>query len=133
MLTGVLAGDASATIAGYARVGQYINERKLRAVATLGEKRMPQLPDVPTLSEQGVDFKAALWFGLFAPAATPAEYVRKINEAVNKAVFDPATVTAYATASAFARPMSSAEFGALVKRDTGLWRDIVRQANISID
>lgn len=133
MLTGVLTGDASATIAGYAQVQQHIDQKKLRAIATLGEKRMPQLPDVPTLSEQGVDFKAALWFGLFAPAGTPADYVRKMNEAVNKAVLEPATVKVFSAASAYANPMSSADFGALVKRDTGLWREIVRQANISID
>lgn len=133
MLTSVLTGESGATIAGYAQVKQHIDLKKMRAIATLGDKRLPQLPDVPTLAEQGVDFKAAIWFGVFAPAGTPAEFTRKMNEAVNKAAVDPATAKLFDAASFYAKPMSSAEFAGLVKRDTELWRGIVHQANISLD
>ena len=133
MLTAVLTGEASATIAGYAQVQQYIDQKKMRAIATLGEKRLPQLPDVPTLAEQGIDFKATIWFGMFAPAGMPTEYVKKMNDAINKAVVNPASAKLFDAASFYAKPMSSAEFSGLVKRDTELWRNIVRQANISID
>ena len=133
MVSAVITGEASATIAGYSQVHQFIAQKKMRAIAVLGEKRLAQLPDVPTLAEQGVDFKAATWFGMFAPAGTPAEYVMKMNNAINKAAVDPATAKLFDAASFSAKPMSGAEFAGLVKRDTELWRNIVRQANIFLD
>ncbi len=133
MLTALLTGEAGASIAGYSQVKQYMEQKKMRAIATLGDKRLPQLPDVPTLSEQGIDFNAAIWFGMFAPSGTSAEYVRKMNESINKAAVDPATAKLFDAASFYAKPMSSADFTGLVKRDTALWRGIVRQANISLD
>lgn len=133
MLTAVLTGEAGVSAAGYSQVKQYMEQKKMRAIATVGEKRLPQLPDVPTLSEQGVDFNATTWFGMFAPAGTPTEYVRKMNESINKAAVDPATAKLFEAASFYAKPISSAEFTRLVKRDTELWRGVVRQANISLD
>ena len=64
---------------------QYIKTGKLRALATTGAKRMPQLPELPTVSELGYPgYDVGTWFGLWAPAGTPAPVVGKINAAVKQ-------------------------------------------------
>jgi tripartite-type tricarboxylate transporter receptor subunit TctC len=59
---------------------------KLRALAVTSSKRVPQLPDVPTIAETFPGFDAATWFALVAPAATPADVVTRINKETRKIV-----------------------------------------------
>jgi tripartite-type tricarboxylate transporter receptor subunit TctC len=81
-MSGIISGLFSAGAAAVSASGN----GKLRVLAVTGEKRMPQLPDIPTFSESGITmrgFEIGAWFGLVAPAGTPAEIVQKINAALN--------------------------------------------------
>lgn len=69
---------------------QHVRSGKLRAIAVTTAKRSPELPDVPTIAESGVPgYEATSWFGMFAPAATPAPVVAKLNATIVKVLAQP--------------------------------------------
>ncbi len=91
---------------------------KLKALAVGTRTRVPDLPNVPTLEEQGVaDFEAVTPSGLFAPAGTPADVVRTLNGALGKALADPAIAKRLAELGSEIRPTSAAEFDRFMREE----------------
>ena len=133
MVTAVLTAEATGTFAPYAQLKQHIDTGKMRVIAIVGDSRLRQLPDVATLREQGADFKSGSWFGVFAPAATPAPIATRMHDALNRAVVDPAVTKMFEAMAINANPMSQAAFAELLRRDTEAWRAIAQQANVSLD
>ncbi|MEJ8812542.1 tripartite tricarboxylate transporter substrate binding protein [Variovorax ureilyticus] len=86
----LLAGQVDAVASGPATVVQQINAGKLRALAHWGDQPLAALPGVPSLQQAGYDVKFAQWSGLFVPAGTPDEVVRKLRAASAKVAADPA-------------------------------------------
>lgn len=70
---------------------------------------------------------------LFAPAGTPPKLIKQMNDAVNKAVADPAVAKFFDIAAISTRAMSTTEFAGLVKRDTDIWRDIAKRTHVCLD
>ncbi|MBW2149060.1 MAG: hypothetical protein JRI22_18800, partial [Deltaproteobacteria bacterium] len=68
---------------------QYVRTGQLRVLATTGEKRLPTLPDVPTLKEEGIDYTFYFEPSLFGPPGLPTEVIRKLNNAVQKVMQNP--------------------------------------------
>lgn len=86
-VTDVTGGRGHAVIVPTAGVGVYLQEPRLRVIGLTANKRSTLLPQIPTLAESGVQgFVFESWFGLLAPAGTPAPVVEKINAAVNKVI-----------------------------------------------
>jgi tripartite-type tricarboxylate transporter receptor subunit TctC len=86
-VTDVTGGRGHAVIVPTAGVGVYLQEPRLRVIGLTANKRSSLLPQIPTLAESGVQgFVFESWFGLLAPAGTPAPVVEKINAAVNKVI-----------------------------------------------
>jgi tripartite-type tricarboxylate transporter receptor subunit TctC len=85
---------------------------RMRALAVATDKRLPQLPDVPTFGELGVkDMEVSNWFGIVAPKGTPAPIVAKLNQAINRALKEPGLaqrITASGNIVGGAAPRSSA-------------------------
>lgn len=107
---------------------------KMRGMAVLAPSRTPQLPDVPTLSEAGVEQpKAHVWFGLMAPAGTPREIVNKLNTQVNAAMQEPALREQMGTMAMRTRSQSAAEFAAFLRQDREVWRDVVTLSGVTPD
>jgi len=108
---------------------------KLRglAVGTIG--RDPAMPDIPTAHEQGLKgFNCFAWFGLFAPAKTPARIVKRLNEVLNVALSDPTLVERLAATGLRPTPGSTPEsFGAMVKADRANWGPVVKQLGLQMD
>jgi tripartite-type tricarboxylate transporter receptor subunit TctC len=91
---------------------------KLRPLAIAGTKRHPHLPDLPTMAEAGYpDVHMQQWFGLFAPAGTPAPIVQKLNAEFVKALESPAVKDKVLPQGVFVTPTTPEELGAMVKRD----------------
>lgn len=133
LLQSVISGDSTGSIFGYSLVHPHMEQKNMRAIAVMGDKRLPFLPNVPTFAEQGVAMKGTFWYGLFAPAGTPERMVTTMNAAVNRAVkqaldekkLDPQTYTM----KAFSQP----DFAAFVKQETATWGDIARQSGVKLD
>jgi tripartite-type tricarboxylate transporter receptor subunit TctC len=107
---------------------------KFRALAVTSEQRVPALPDVPTVAENGSPgFKAFAWQGVIAPAKTPPEIVARVQKEF-KAVLDLPDVRKALMPFGFNVIASTpAEFAAFIKADVATWTKVVKDANIKAE
>lgn len=104
---------------------------KVRALGITSKNRNPAVPDIPSIAEQGyANFEIGLWFGVWAPAATPPAIVKKINQDINQAMQDPEVKTAYENKGIKATPMSPAEFSKFVREEMSKYQKIAKEAAI---
>jgi tripartite-type tricarboxylate transporter receptor subunit TctC len=133
-LTDLLAGRTQASSAGMPALGAHIRAGKLRAIAVGTQHRIPSLPDVPTVAEMGFkDFETAQWYGMMAPAGTPPEIVKRLQEESYKALRSNSVTERFATDNAVGGGGPSSEFAAFIHREQTIWSDIVKRANIKPD
>lgn len=112
----------------------YVKGAKLRAIGVASPKRSDQLPDVPTLAEQGCKgCEASTFAGVFAPANTPRSVVDRLADAVNKVVASKPVRDRFISLGA--EPMSNKpdEFAKMIKEDVMRWARVVKEANIKIE
>jgi tripartite-type tricarboxylate transporter receptor subunit TctC len=108
-----------------------VKDGKLAALGVSTKARADVLPEVPTLAEQGLkDYDMTLWFGLWAPAGTPASVVHKLNAEVNSIVQQPEVREQFARLGIQPAPMRPEEFARFVRSEIEVYKRIVRQANI---
>lgn len=133
-LTDLLAGRTQASSAGMPALGAHIRAGKLRAIAVGTQHRIPALPDVPTVAEMGYkDFETSQWYGMLAPAGTPPEIVKRLQEESYKALRSSSVTERFATDNAVGGGGPSMEFAAFIHREQEIWSDIVQRANIKPD
>ena len=110
---------------------RFVKEGRLRALAAVSDKRLPWLPDVPTLAEQGVKGVDGQTFtGVLAPAGTPAAVVNRLSELIRKLLQDPAIVQKFYAGGSEARGMTPQDFAAYLQREEATWLPIIKAANI---
>jgi tripartite-type tricarboxylate transporter receptor subunit TctC len=110
----------------------HIREGKLRALATMSERRNGMLPDIPTVAEAGVPgCEAALWTAIVAPANTPAEIVARFNEAVLAAMATPDVQQALKVQGVDPEPGPPQAVAARIAADIVKWREVVAAAKIT--
>ncbi|HYR68125.1 MAG TPA: tripartite tricarboxylate transporter substrate binding protein, partial [Reyranella sp.] len=99
----------------------HIKAGKLRAIAISADKRLPELPDVPTMKESGIkelaDFTYSTYTGLFGPAKMPPAVLAKLNDAMVKVLTDPATIKRFADLTAAAKPSTPQELAAMLDKE----------------
>ena len=112
----------------------HIRAGRLRALAVASDKRLPLLPDVPTVAEAGLaGYEASVWWGLVTPAKTPPEIVRQLNAETNKALANPAIANKLGELGIVVTPATPDQFAAFIKSQTELWSDVVKSAGIKPD
>src|SRR5262245_27569074 len=105
----------------------HVRSGRLRALAVTGPKRSPQLPDLPTVKESGPpDYVVTNYFGMFAPAGTPAAVIAKLNAEIAKAMHAPDVQSTLASEGAEPAPSSPGEFGAFIKSEISRWAAVVK-------
>jgi tripartite-type tricarboxylate transporter receptor subunit TctC len=133
-LQDLLAGRTEASNAGLPALIAHIKSGKLRAIAVGTPKRLAALPDVPTVAEWGYkDFETSQWYGILAPAGTPPEIVRRLQEESLKALKSNAVTERFASDSAVGGGGPSAEFAEFIARQQKIWKEIVLRAGIKPD
>ena len=113
---------------------QHVRAGKLHAIAVTTAKRSPELPNVPTSAEAGVPgYEATSWFGLFAPAATPAPIVAKLNKAIVKVLGQADVKQKIADQGGEIVAETPAQFAAFIKAETVKWGKVVKDSGASVD
>jgi len=130
----LLAGDVHFTFDNLATAAPNIRAGKLKALAVTTDRRSKELPELPTMKEAGMeDFLIATWWGLVAPAGTPAETIQKLNAAFVKAMQNPKTQDRFQTLLVEAVPTSPEQFGKLMAEERARYKDIVAAAGAQVD
>ncbi len=133
-LTDLLAGRLDAASVGAPAVMQFIKAGKLRCIATGTTQRIPQLPDVPTVAEQGYPgFEMTQWYGLMAPASFPAAAADKLAAAAAKAMREKEALDRLANDAAIAVGSTPAEFAAFIAAEQQRWKPVIARAKIKPD
>jgi tripartite-type tricarboxylate transporter receptor subunit TctC len=132
--TAVLSKAVDLTLENIAILGALIRDGKLRALAVANKTRTPLLPDVPTLAEAGVaDAEANTFFGLVAPAGTPAGIIEKLNAAMNEGMQASDTQAKITALGTEAKPGSPADFAAFIAAQHRKWTEVGKAAGVKID
>lgn len=111
----------------------HVQAGKLRAIGVTSPQRLPAVPDVPTLAESGLPgFDVESWFGLMAPAGTPQPVIERLNQALNKALADPALVASYKQSGFYAPqpPNTPDAFAKKIASEIDKWGAVVKRADI---
>jgi len=127
----LVAGNVQMTFEGTTVLLPLIQSGRLRALAVTTPKRIPQLPDVPTMIESGYpNLVTVAWTGLLAPAHTPVAIVAKLNAAINAGLQTPQLTDALSALSAEPMGGRPADFTAQIKSDIGKWSPIIKSLGL---
>jgi tripartite-type tricarboxylate transporter receptor subunit TctC len=133
-LTDLLGGQVQGMLADTPVLLSQIEGGKIRALGAASANRNAALPEVPTLAEQGFpDTSADNWYGLLAPARTPAAVVGKLHDAVATALAAPDIRDRLIRSGAVPASTSSQEFAKLMRDELERWGRVVREKNIRGD
>jgi len=123
----VVAGHVNCYFGNYNEILPHAGSGRVRVLATSGEKRARQLPDVPTVAEQGfAGFRTETWNGFVAPAGTPRDIVERIAREMQVVLKHPDVVKRWQDIGAEASTMTPAEYGAFVKAELEKWSPVVK-------
>jgi tripartite-type tricarboxylate transporter receptor subunit TctC len=133
-LQDVLSGQVQVFITTPPSVMGQVQTNKLKGLAVAGKTRHPGLPGVPTTSEAGLKgFELEAWVGIFAPAATPPDVIKKLSEQIKAALELPDTKTRADKAGIELRYLAPEALAALVKKEDEFWAKTIKSAGIQAD
>ncbi|MGA8886099.1 MAG: tripartite tricarboxylate transporter substrate-binding protein, partial [Pseudolabrys sp.] len=130
----VIGGHIDFMLAALSIVKGNVQAGKLHMIGVGSNHRSSEFPDVPTLSESGAPgFEAKSWFGLVAPAGTPPDVIKKINQDVTRVISDHAFAEKYLAAQGLESITGTPEqFAAFVRAETVRWGKIVKDADVKM-
>ena len=129
----LLSGQVHLYFSPLPQVIQYVRDGRLRALAVTSAKRSEALPDVPALAELVPGYEASGWYGMSAPAGTPAEMIAKLNKEMNAGLADPALKAKLLAVGIEPKPMTPDEFGKFTADEIDKWAKVVKFADIKAD
>jgi len=132
-LTDLIGGQVDATTNGMVATYPHVKSGKIRLLAVTSEKRLPQLPDVPTVGEMIPGFVTGSWQGVLAPAGTPKPIVDKLNAEMAKIIQMPDVQAKLETLGAQPIQMTPDEFGGWLKTQVANWAKVVKDAGIKLE
>jgi tripartite-type tricarboxylate transporter receptor subunit TctC len=133
-LVDALAGTVDLLVSSVPSAAAQIKAGKLRALAVTSAKRSSSFPDVPTVAESGFkDFDVSTWYGVLAPAGTPAPVVATLNAEINKLLAMPDVRAAIQAQGAEPEAMSADKFGNLLRTEYRQWKGIVEASGAKLE
>lgn len=132
-LTDLMGGHVDVAVLSVASVLPQIRTGKLNPVAVSTSNRSPQLPDTPTLQEGGVPgIDASIWVGMFAPAGTPPDVIKKLNAAVNQVLASQDVKDKITAGGVSVVGGKSDDFADFVKKDFARWGAIAKASGVKV-
>jgi tripartite-type tricarboxylate transporter receptor subunit TctC len=133
-VTDLLGGQIDVMFDNMPSAIQHVRNGRLRPLAVTTARRSPELPDVPTVAEAGVPgYEATSWFGMFAPAGTPAPVVARLNAALAKVLADPEVKKKLAEQGAEPYSEKPEQFAEFIRQETAKWSKVVKDSGASVD
>ena len=133
-LTALISGETQMMFGSMTSTLPFVKSGRLRAIAVTGAKRSLAAPEVPTVAEAGLPgFEFDTWYGLFAPAKTPAQVVRQISAEVARILKLPDVKERFDVRGAVARPSTPGEFNQFVRTEFAKLGTVVKAANLKVD
>jgi len=133
-LTDTLAGHVHMNLGSLVQILPHIRSGKLRALGVGGSRRVPALPDVPTIAEAGVaGYEANNWWGVLAPAGIPPAIASRLRQEIAAILESPDTRKRFEVEGGETSRISAAEFGELIAVETVKWTRVVKQAGIKAE
>lgn len=130
----LIAGRVHVTFGDIVATTPHVKAERLRVLGVTSPKRVPSLPDVPTIAESGVPgYDAVGWFGVFAPAKTPQAVIAKLNAAIAKHVKQPDTAAKLAALGAEVVASTPEQFRAIQKQDLARWGKVVKESGARVE
>ncbi len=127
----VIGGQVEVIMTGVPAVLQQVRAGKLRALAVSSRLPVASLPELPTIAASGVaDFEAIQWYGIVAPARTPAAVIALLNAEIGRALQTPALKERLDAEGAEAAPGTPDAFGALIVAEIARWKPVIEQAHM---
>lgn len=130
-MTDLAGGSIAAAVSPVTEALEQHRAQRVRIVATAGSERTPFVDGVPTLKESGIDLDVPAWFGLYAPAATPAAVVERLNTAIVAALQSAVIRERFARLGLVPAPSTPQELAALQRREAAMWGPVVKASGFT--
>jgi len=133
-LTALIAGEVDLSFANIPSIQAHVKSGRLRALAVTAGRRDPQLPDVPTMKEAGLDgVEVVVWYGVLAPAGTPREIVQKLAEGIIRVSREPDMRKRMLEQGAAPVGNTPEEFSKLLREEVARWAEVVKVSGARAD
>ncbi|HEX2829786.1 MAG TPA: tripartite tricarboxylate transporter substrate binding protein [Burkholderiales bacterium] len=128
---GLVSGEVAMVFSAVSSAITHIKTGKIRAIGVTSGKRVPALPDVPTVAETLPGFESSQWFGMLAPAGTPRAIIDRLNQAIGHASRTPEVKQKFASMAM--EPVNSTpdEFAKVIREESATWARVVKEAGIT--
>jgi tripartite-type tricarboxylate transporter receptor subunit TctC len=134
MIIDLIGGQLSLTITGIPPLLPHVKAGKLKALAVATSKRLPLLPELPTIAEAALPgYEATSWYGVLAPAATPKEIITRLNTEIVKAIARPDAAERLSGEGAEPATSTPERFGAFIKSEIVRWGRVIKAAGVTAE
>ena len=132
-MAAVMSGDVQLVISGIGTTLPQVKGGKLKGLAVTGAKRSPLAPEIPTVVESGINFIATTWYGLLAPAGTPAAIIQRLNAASRTLLEDPEVKAQAAPQGVVLTASTPDEFASFLRSEVALWAKVVKDSGVKAE
>lgn len=129
-MTALLAGEVSTMFAGVPAALGHVKAQKLRAIAVGARRRMPHLPEVPTVEESGYRFDASSWYGLLAPRGTPPAIVQRLHTTLVQTLKLPDVMSRLDEVAFELKATTPRQFQDLLREEKATWSEVIKAARL---
>lgn len=133
LITDLISGQVGVTIASAVPLSPQVRSGKLRGMAVTGPKRSPSFPDLPAIAETVPGYEVVNWFGILAPAGTPAAIITRINAELNKGLTAQNVKDILHVQGADAVGGTPEEFAKVIRADFSKWAKVVKDSGARVD